>query len=327
MFEPAVDRLGGAVAGAGPVEVGQHVGGALLQGPAERDELGQRGGDAVADASRSAAASARGPWRGRVRGRRRSSAGRCPRSPRPRRARRRRTAPSSRSRLLVGEQVGAGVQGPPGRGRAGRRCGRGGRGWSCWTRRRHRSRASPARRTTWKGSITATASGSSSVVAVLNPVNPSIATTSTPSRQACGRSASQVLNACLERPSTMSSSRAGPVPSRIGVRSMITVTYLSPRRVCRQHVLVDADRRSTPSNRCGSSIRTRLPSARTASLAVFHDTPRPSATRATVRCWHHDAFQRPPQPAARQLRPRLGRRGWCPGATRARSRCTGSGGP
>jgi hypothetical protein len=42
----------------------------------------------------------------------------------------------------------------------------------------------------------------------------------------------------------------------------------------------------TPSNRAGSSIRTRRPSARTASFAVFHDTPRPSATRATVRCWH-----------------------------------------
>ena len=37
MFEAAVDRLGGSVGGAGPVEVGQHVGGALLQGPAERD--------------------------------------------------------------------------------------------------------------------------------------------------------------------------------------------------------------------------------------------------------------------------------------------------
>src|SRR5665811_577728 len=39
---------------------------------------------------------------------------------------------------------------------------------------RRRSRASPARRATWKGSITQVASGSSSVVAVLNPVNPSI---------------------------------------------------------------------------------------------------------------------------------------------------------
>jgi hypothetical protein len=55
-------------------------------------------------------------------------------------------------------------------------------------------------------------------------LNPSIATTSTPSRQASVRAASQVLNTCLERPSTMSSSRAGPVPSRIVVRSMMTVT-------------------------------------------------------------------------------------------------------
>jgi hypothetical protein len=38
-----------------------------------------------------------------------------------------------------------------------------------------------------------------------------------------------------------------------------------------------------PSNRSTSSMRTRLPSARTASLAVFQATPRPSATRATVR--------------------------------------------
>ena len=40
----------------------------------------------------------------------------------------------------------------------------------------------------------------------------------------------------------------------------------------------------TPSNRPGSSIRARLPSARTASLAVSHATASPSATRATVRC-------------------------------------------
>jgi hypothetical protein len=39
----------------------------------------------------------------------------------------------------------------------------------CWIRRRHWSRASPARRTTWKGFMTATASGSSSAVAVLKP--------------------------------------------------------------------------------------------------------------------------------------------------------------
>ena len=81
----------------------------------------------------------------------------------------------------------------------------------------------------------------------------------------------------------MSSNRAGPVPSRMPVRSMITVTYLSPRRVCR-HTCSSTPITVTPSKRCGSAIRTRLPSARTASLAVFHATPSPSATRATVRC-------------------------------------------
>lgn len=45
---------------------------------------------------------------------------------------------------------------------------------------------------------------------------------------------SQSLNTAFERPSTMSSSRAGPDFSRFGVRSMITVTYVSSWRVCRQ---------------------------------------------------------------------------------------------
>lgn len=132
--------------------------------------------------------------------------------------------------LLLGEQVQTGVQGPP---RSIERVMRTARWpWSCcWTRRWHRSSASPARRATWKGAMTATAPGSSSAVAVLKPLNPSIATTSSPSRHVWGRSASQDLNTALERPCAMSSSRAGPVPSRIGVRSIITVTYLSPRRV------------------------------------------------------------------------------------------------
>lgn len=113
----------------------------------------------------------------------------------------------------------------PGRGRRRRppspaRCGSCRRGSSLrprrpnesrWTRRRHPSSASPASLTTWNGSITVTASGSSSPAAVLNPLNPSIATTWTPSRQAWERAASQVLNTALERPSTMSSNRAGPV--------------------------------------------------------------------------------------------------------------------
>ena len=121
-------------------------------------------------------------------------------------------------------------------------------------------------------------------MAVLKPVNPSIATTSTPSRQAFGRSASQVSNACLERPSTMSSSLEGPVPIRIGVRSMMTVTYLSPLPVCRQ-TCSSTPMTRTPSKRVGSLIRTLRPSARTAALAVFQATPSALATRVTVRCW------------------------------------------
>ena len=49
MFEAAVDRFGGSVAGAGPVEVGQHVDCTLGQGPSEGDELGQRVWDAGAE--------------------------------------------------------------------------------------------------------------------------------------------------------------------------------------------------------------------------------------------------------------------------------------
>lgn len=75
--------------------------------------------------------------------------------------------------------------------------------------------------------------------------------------------------------------RAGAI--RMPVRSMITVTYLSPLRVWR-HTCSSTPIAVTPSNRCSSSIKTRRPSARTASLAVFHDTARASATRATVRC-------------------------------------------
>ena len=82
----------------------------------------------------------------------------------------------------------------------------------------------------------------------------------------------------------MSSSRDGPVPSRIGVRSMITVTYLPPQRVWR-HTCSSTPITATRSNRAGSAISTRRPSASTASLAVFHATPSPSAILATDRCW------------------------------------------
>ena len=114
-------------------------------------------------------------------------------------------------------------------------------------------------------------------------MNPSIATTSTVLRHVSSRSDSHVLNTCLDRPSTMSSSRAGPVPSRTGVKSMITVTNLSPLRVCR-HACSSTPITRTPSNRAGSEINTRRPSASTASLAVSHATANASAIRATVKC-------------------------------------------
>ena len=61
------------------------------------------------------------------------------------------------------------------------------RWWSsCPMRLRHSSKALPARCTTWKGSMTALASGSSSAAALLNPVNPSIATISMRSRHVSG---------------------------------------------------------------------------------------------------------------------------------------------
>lgn len=75
--------------------------------------------------------------------------------------------------------------------------------------------------------MTVLAPGSSSAAALVNPVNPSIATISILSRQMLGWEASQVLKTCLERPGTMSKSREGPLRSRMGVTSKITVTYLS----------------------------------------------------------------------------------------------------
>ncbi len=77
----------------------------------------------------------------------------------------------------------------------------------------------------------------------------------------------------------MSSSLAGPVPSRTGVRSMITVTNLSPRRVWRQQCS-STPRTGTPSRRVGPLINSARPAARTASLTVCHEVPSPAATRA-----------------------------------------------
>ena len=81
--------------------------------------------------------------------------------------------------------------------------------------------------------MTALAPGSSSAVALLNPVNPSIATISMRSRQVSGWEASQVLKTRLERPGIMSKNWEGLLQSWTGVTSKMTVTYLSPYGVWR----------------------------------------------------------------------------------------------
>lgn len=89
--------------------------------------------------------------------------------------------------------------------------------------------------------MTAVASGSSLAAALLNPVNPSIATISMRSRHVSGWAASQILKTRLERPGTMSKSRERPRRSRIGVTSKITVTILVPVRVVAPHVFIHAN--------------------------------------------------------------------------------------
>ncbi len=60
----------------------------------------------------------------------------------------------------------------------------------------------------------------------------------------------------------------------------MTVTYLSPLRVCRQ-ICSSTPMTSTPLKRSGSLIKRSLARSRTASPSVSHDTPNPAATRAT----------------------------------------------
>lgn len=156
--------------------------------------------------------------------------------------------------------------------------------------------------------MTMTASGSSSLAAVLNPVKPSIATTSTRLRQDSSRSASQALKACLERPSTMSSSRAGPVPSRMPVRSMITVTYLSPRLVWR-HTCSSTPIAVTSSNRPGVVDEDALSLGQDGVVGGVPGDPEPFGDTGDSEVLADDGFKRPPQPAARELRPRLSRLG------------------
>jgi hypothetical protein len=171
--------------------------------------------------------------------------------------------------LPVGEQVGAGVQGPPGPVQrvALRRGGRGG----LLDPAPAPVQGVPGQADDVEGVHHRTASGSSSAAAVLKPVNPSIATTSTASRHCLGPvgepGLERGLGAAFDH--VQQPGGAGAVADRGQVDDhgdvLVALAGVPP------HVLIDADHRDAvePGR---VAIRTRCPSARTASLAVSHAT-------------------------------------------------------
>lgn len=80
----------------------------------------------------------------------------------------------------------------------------------------------------WKGSIAVTASGTCSGGRGLWPGEPAHRDDLQLVAEDRGLGGEPCANACLDWPGTMSSGLAGPVPSRTGVKSMTTVTHLSP---------------------------------------------------------------------------------------------------
>ena len=102
----------------------------------------------------------------------------------------------------------------------------------------------------------------------------------------------------------MSSNLAGPVPARIGVRSMITVTYLSPRRVWR-HTCSSTPTVVTPIE--PGRVVDQDPSA-FGQDGVVGGVPRHGQRFSDPghgQVLHHKRNQRPPQRRLGQLRTRL----------------------
>ena len=174
--------------------------------------------------------------------------------------------------------------------------------------------------------MTATASGNSSAAAVLKPVKPSIATTSTASRQDSGRSVSQVLNACFERPSIMSSNRAGPVPSRIAGEIddhgdvLVAAAGVSP------DVLVDPDHGHAVEP-AGVIDQHAFALGKDRVVGGVPRDPETLGDPGNGQVLDHDGLPAPTAARAATASPAARPRGWCLGATRAHTRCTGSGAP
>ena len=126
------------------------------------------------------------------------------------------------------------------------------------------------------------------------------------SRHVSGREASQVLKTRLERPGTMSRSREGPLRSRMGVKSKMTVTYLSPYGVWR-HTCSSTPMTRTPSHRAGSLISRRAPSLRTVVLAALPGHAQSLGDARHRHMMNDQPSERPAHRRTRELGARIGR--------------------
>src|SRR4030095_12793146 len=163
-----------------------------------------------------------------------------------------------------------------------------------------------ARRTTWKGSITATAAGISSAAAVLKPVNPSIATTSTASRPAWGAlgkpGLERGLGAARDHVQQPRWTRTGAHRREVDDHGdvLVPATGVAP------HVLIDPDDLHTVQP---AGIVDQPPSA-LGQDRVVGGVPRdakPLGDASDAQVLTHDRLQRPGQSTTRQPGPRLGR--------------------
>ena len=104
----------------------------------------------------------------------------------------------------------------------------------------------------------------------------------------------------------MSRSREGPRRSRTAVTSKMTVTYLSPYGVWR-HTCSSTPMTRTPSNRAGSLISRRWPSARTVVLAALPGHAQSLGDARHRHMMNDHARQSPAHRRTRELGARIGR--------------------
>ena len=104
----------------------------------------------------------------------------------------------------------------------------------------------------------------------------------------------------------MSRSREGPLRSRMGVKSKMTVTYLSPYGVWR-HTCSSTPMTRTPSHRAGSLISRRWPSARTVVLAALPGHAQGLGDARHRHMMNDHARQSPAHRRTRELGTRIGR--------------------